>query len=210
MICEFTDKRSFGMFWDKAAALYDLFENIYNGKVYAQIGRRAAEFVNASDNVLECACGTGAISAAVAEKCKFLTATDYSDGMLRRAEKKLAHRKNVRLEKADITQLSYADNTFDKVVAGNVIHLLPDPEAALKELVRVCKPGGLLIIPTYIDTAEDTGRPAVRLLELLGLKFSRRFDEDAYAAFFRGLGYQNVEYYIVEGRMACDIAVVRL
>ena len=198
------------MFWDKAAALYDLFENIYNGKVYAQIGRRAAEFVNASDNVLECACGTGAISAAVAEKCSFLTATDYSDGMLRKAKKKLAHCKNVRLEKADITRLSYADNTFDKVVAGNVIHLLPDPAAALKELGRVCKPGGLLIIPTYIDTSGDTDRPAVRLLELLGLKFSRRFDEDAYAAFFRGLGYRDVEYYIVEGRMACDIAVVRL
>lgn len=113
------------MFWDKAAALYDLFENIYNGKVYAQIWRRAAEFVSRRDNVLECACGMGAISAAVAEKCNFLTATDYSDGMLRRAKKKLAHRKNVKLEKTDIMRLSYADNTFDKVVAGNIIHLLP-------------------------------------------------------------------------------------
>lgn len=54
------------MFWDKAAALYDLFENIYNGKVYAQIWRRAAEFVSRRDNVLECACGMRAISAAVA------------------------------------------------------------------------------------------------------------------------------------------------
>ena len=45
--------------------------------------------------------------------------------MLRRAKKKLAHRKNVKLEKTDIMRLSYADNTFDNVVAGNVIHLLP-------------------------------------------------------------------------------------
>ncbi len=78
------------------------------------------------------------------------------------------------------------------------------PEATLKELVRVCKPGGLLIIPTYIDTSGDAGRPAVRLLELLGLKFSRRFDEDAHAAFFQWLGYRDVEYYIAEGCMACD------
>lgn len=36
-----------------------------------------------------------------------------------------------------------------KVVAGNVIHLLDDPHAAIKEMMRVCRKGGKVIIPTY-------------------------------------------------------------
>ena len=50
------------MFWNKIAGLYDLFENIYNKKVYTGTGKKVAEYINAQDEVLECACGTGAIS----------------------------------------------------------------------------------------------------------------------------------------------------
>jgi ubiquinone/menaquinone biosynthesis C-methylase UbiE len=50
------------MFWDKISPLYDLFENVYNHKVYAGTGKRVADFINPTDEVLECACGTGAIA----------------------------------------------------------------------------------------------------------------------------------------------------
>ena len=57
------------MFWNKIAVLYDLFENIYNKKVYTGTGKKVAEYIDAEDAVLECACGTGAISIYIAEKC---------------------------------------------------------------------------------------------------------------------------------------------
>lgn len=198
------------MFWSKAAGFYDLFENIYNKKVYTELGDRVAELIGERDSVLECACGTGAISVSIAKKCRSLIATDYADGMLRRARKKLALYKNVKIEKADITNLSIPDNSFDKVVAGNVIHLLTEPYAALKELERVCKNGGELIIPTYINNSSNSNRAAVRFLELIGVNFSRRFDRKTYEEFFLPLGYKNVKHYVVEGRMACDIAVIKL
>ena len=44
-----------------------------------------------------------------------------------------------------------ADGLFDKVIAANVIHLLDEPLKALAALDRVCKPGGQIIIPTYIN-----------------------------------------------------------
>ena len=50
------------MFWDRVAAPYDLFEGIYNGKVYRGTGMAVAEEIEPGDVVLECACGTGAIS----------------------------------------------------------------------------------------------------------------------------------------------------
>ena len=65
------------MFWDKISPLYDIFESIYNGKVYTGTGKKVAELIDSSDEVLECACGTGAISIYIAQKCKKLIATDF-------------------------------------------------------------------------------------------------------------------------------------
>ena len=151
------------MFWDKVAGLYDLFENIYNKKVYRETGISVAKYINQKDTVLECACGTGAISIYIAPKCSKLYATDYSVGMLKQAKKKLSRFDNVIFKKADITSLKAKDCSFDAVVAGNVIHLLPEPEAALRELTRVCKAGGKLIIPTYIERDKRTNKPEVNL-----------------------------------------------
>lgn len=112
------------MFWDKVSGLYDFFETAFNGKVYRGIGERVAEEIGENDIVLECACGTGAISEYIAPKCKRLVATDFSKGMLKQASKKCRKYHNVRIRRADMTHLKCRDNRFDKVVAGNVIHLL--------------------------------------------------------------------------------------
>lgn len=58
------------------------------------------------------------------------------------AAKKCKSCGNVTFKRADITHIKCRDGRFDKVVAGNVIHLLPEPEKALRELERVVKPGG--------------------------------------------------------------------
>ena len=57
------------MFWDKVASVYDFFENVYNGKVYKGTGQKVAEVIEKGDEVLECACGTGAISVYIAPEC---------------------------------------------------------------------------------------------------------------------------------------------
>ncbi len=196
------------MFWDKISPLYDLFEQVYNGKVYRGIGEKVAEFIEPNDTVLECACGTGAISVSIAPKCRRLIATDFAAGMLRQAEKKCRKFENVVFRKADITHLKCKDGRFDKVVAGNVIHLLPNPEQALHELERVVKPGGRIIIPTYINMSKGTGTAAVKFITLLGADFKRQFDLESYKQFFADMGYANVEYHVVDGRMPCAIAVI--
>ena len=196
------------MFWDKVSGLYDLFETIYNGKVYRGLGKRVAEEIEQNDVVLECACGTGAISQYIAPKCRQLIATDFSIGMLRQVAQKCQKYQNVKVKRADMTSLNCRDNRFDKVVAGNVIHLLEDPHAAIKELVRVCKVGGKIIVPTYINASEGVNRKAVRLLELAGANFKRQYDMDSYKKFFEEAGYQDVAYFIVDGRMPCAVAVI--
>lgn len=107
-----------------------------------------------------------------------------------------------------MTRLNCQAHRFDKVVAGNVIHLLEAPHTAIKELERVCKPGGKIIIPTYINMADSGNKKAVRLLEVLGVKFRQQFDMASYRRFFEDAGYQDVEYSIVYGRMPCAIAII--
>ena len=121
------------MIWDRVAPLYDLVVNTLNRRVYDGTGEAVARMIRPDDRVLECACGTGAISVAIAPVCARLVATDYSEGMLSQARKKLATHSNVTVEQADITALRYATDSFDVAVAGNVIHLLPD---------RVARPPG--------------------------------------------------------------------
>ena len=197
------------MFWDKVAFAYDFFENTYNGKVYANTGKTVAEQTDTTDEVLECACGTGAISVYIAPKCKHLTATDFAPKMLKRAAKKLQRFNNVGIKPLDMTKIDYPDNSFNKVVAGNVIHLLDNPVAVVSELVRVCKPGGKVVIPTYINIYSN-GKESVlvTIFEKAGANFKKQFDIESYKAFFRNAGCENVEYHVVEGKMPCAVAVI--
>ena len=196
------------MFWDKVSGVYDLFENIYNKSVYQSTGESVAKYIKNTDRVLECACGTGAISIFIAPVCKELLVTDYSVGMLKQAKKKLKNYDNIEYKMVDITDIEAEDNSFDVVVAGNVIHLLADPQRAMNELTRVCKDGGRLVIPTYINGDEGTNKLAVKFLEKLGASFKCQFDAESYEKFFEDMSYKNVTYEVVRGRMSCDIAVI--
>ena len=192
------------MFWSRIAGIYDLIENIYNGKANARTTDYVASLMDKDDRVLECACGTGMFSVKIAPNVRELTATDFSDGMLKKTRKKCRNFSNVKVANGDITALDYADDQFDKAVAANVIHLLDDPKKAIDELRRVTKPGGTIVIPTYIHFSRSV---AADLFNKAGAGFKRHFDENTYREFFADMGINNVRYQVCEGRMACDVAV---
>ena len=196
------------MFWNKISPVYDLFENVYNGKVYKGTGEKVAEYIDKTDDVLECACGTGAITKSIAPNCKSLIASDFAEEMLKRAKRKCRKYGNVSFQFADITDLKFNNGSFDKAVAGNVVHLLPEPKKALKELERVVRPGGKIIIPTYINKTKKSSGLAVKFIEFLGADFKRQFDLEGYKKFFEEKGYADAAYHVVKGRMPCAIAVI--
>lgn len=201
------NERKKNMIWDKLSPFYDLFETLYNGKCFRGIARKISELVTEEDVILECACGTGLLTLPMAKKCKRLTATDFSYGMLRQTQKKVRGYTNTKLERASILELPYGDNQFDVVVAANVIHLLDDPRKALEEMQRVCKPGGRIIIPTYINETKKNAMVAAKLLAKTGVDFKRQFDIDSYKQFFDKMGIKDITYSVVEGHMPCAFAV---
>ena len=163
-------------FWDKFSGLYDMFE-LLNYNVNRQMCRAVEEEIPKGAVVLDCAAGTGMLSMAAAKNAKKVICTDVSKNMLIEAMKK-ARRKgiyNIAFAKRDITSLKDKDNTYDAVIAGNVIHLLSDPEKAFSELVRVTKKGGKIIIPTYL--VRESGlifKACIRIYKLMG--FSPKSD----------------------------------
>lgn len=198
------------MFWDHAAGVYDIFVNVINRKTHRELRRIVAELIEPDDRVLECACGTGLLSEVIAGRCRRLTATDFSEKMLAKAEKKCAKFNNVSFCFADITALGFPDGCFDKTLAGNVIHLLDDPLQALHELNRVCRPGGTLIIPTYMNRnkqGKTSGFAAT--VGKAGADFKRRFTPESYRRFFLDAGYSDVRIIPADGRIPCAVAVMK-
>ncbi len=198
------------MFWDKVAGVYDIFVNVINRKTHRKLKGIIASLIETDDSVLECACGTGLLTAVIASGCRQLTATDFSVPMLRRAKKNCADFDNIVFAQADITALSYEDNSFDKAVAGNVIHLLDNPLTALNELNRVCRNGGMLIIPTYMNK-DSKGKASgfAATVGKAGADFKRQFTAESYRQFFLDAGYCDVKVILAEGRIPCAVAVVR-
>ena len=197
------------MFWDRVAGVYDVFVNVINGKTHKALRRIVADCIEPEDTVLECACGTGLLSTVIAEKCKYLTATDFAPKMLQRAEKNCAAFDNVLFWQANILSLDFPDDTFDKVVAGNVIHLLDEPMKALNELDRVCRPGGMLIIPTYMNkTQKGETSSFASVVGKAGADFKRQFTVESYKQFFLDAGYDDVKISLADGRIPCAVAVM--
>lgn len=196
------------MIWDKLSPFYDFMETVYNGKCYRGIADKIKEYVTEEDVVLECACGTGLLTVPMAQKCKKLIATDISVGMMRQAKKKVANYSNTKIGKASILALPFKDDMFDVVVAANVIHLLNEPEKAISELKRVCKPNGKIILPVYINNEKKNAIVVAKLLSVLGVKFKRQFSLASYKEFITSHHISRVRYSVVEGRMPCAFAII--
>lgn len=197
------------MFWDNVAWVYDVFANVINRKANRALCASVEKLISPTDDVLECACGTGLLTAVIAPVCKSLTATDFSRKMLKRAEKKCGKYGNISFAQTDILRLPYPDECFDAVVAANVIHLIDEPYRALGELDRVCRAGGRIIIPTYMNQTDKGRTNSVSdAIGKAGADFKREFTLDTYKEFFSDAGYTDASFTLCEGRIPCAVAVI--
>lgn len=105
--------------------------------------------------LLDVGCGPGTITADLAERVApgTVTGIDSNPGVLEQAERTARERglTNVEYAVADVFALDFPDDSFDVVHAHQLMQHLPDPVRALRELRRVCRPGGVLLatVPAY-------------------------------------------------------------
>jgi phosphatidylethanolamine/phosphatidyl-N-methylethanolamine N-methyltransferase len=117
--------------------------------------------IKPDDRILEVGVGTG-INAALYPRDCAVSGIDLSESMLEKARDRVARKgiRNVRLLEMDAADLKFADGTFDIVYAPYLISVVPDPVAVAREMRRVCRPGGRIIILNHFRSA---GRIAASL-----------------------------------------------
>ena len=150
-------QKAVGFLADKQRALnfYKIFSAAYdtlNPSLYTDAMR--SEMVNQIGNganlrVLDVGCGTGYTTAGVLkrEDVAEVVALDMNPVQLKRAAKNLRfERGRTSISRGDADNLPFEDGTFDTVISVGAIEYFPDPERTIKELSRVAKPGGIVIV----------------------------------------------------------------
>ncbi len=104
--------------------------------------------VTASDTVLDLGCGPGLVACAFAAKAAHVTGLDLAPAMLEQAKARQVEHSlaNMTWLCGDVAALPFADNSFSIVVTRYTFHHFLSPAAVLAEMVRVCKPGGRVVV----------------------------------------------------------------
>jgi len=135
--------------YDRLSPYYDLFESFLEKVAFSKWRKRAFEYLE-GENILEVGVGTGKNLDFYPPE-KRVTAIDFSPGMLSRARRKAeVNRMNVHLRQMDVQKLQFEDQSFDTVLATFVFCSVPDPIQGLKEVGRVCRKGGRIILLEHV------------------------------------------------------------
>jgi demethylmenaquinone methyltransferase/2-methoxy-6-polyprenyl-1,4-benzoquinol methylase len=162
------------------------------------------KFANArkGSRVLDVATGTGAQAFAFAEKGYGVTGVDISEDMLAIAQRKNKY-PNARLLVADATRLPFAAAEFDVACISFALHDMPlsIQEKVLKEMVRVTKPGGTIIVADYALPKSAIGRFVVyNFVKLYEGKYYRQFIRSDFDALLERAGIaKNEEIPVLHG-----------
>jgi SAM-dependent methyltransferase len=123
--------------------------------------------------VLEVGVGTG-INLGMYPRTARVTGIDLSSRMLQKAQQRINDKglTNCEVAEMDATRMTFADNSFDVVYAPYVISVVPSPVAVAREMYRVCRRGGRVVI--LHRTIPRRGRPGPRRAGLMASRSARR------------------------------------
>jgi len=129
----------------KLSPIYDI---VFGATLQAgRVAALARMDIKPGDRVLEVGVGTGINTSLYPRDCR-VTAIDLSVPMLEKARERVEREglSHVRLLEMDAAQLTFRDDSFDCVYAPYLMSVVPDPIAVAREMVRVCRPGGRIIL----------------------------------------------------------------
>jgi len=181
--------------YQRLSAFYDVVEGMSEQR-YSPWRKRLWEMVDGTE-VLEVGVGTGKNMPFYPFGTK-ITAIDLTPGMLERARERARElRLNLTLKIGDIQALEFPDSFFDNVVATFVFCSVSDPVLGLRELGRVVKPGGKILLLEHMRVPNETIGKIMDLINplvvrLMGANINRRTLENIQLAGLRIESVQNL------------------
>lgn len=140
---------------NKTKHKYNRFANVYNfftgNKDRTKINawtQRVLDNIEGKD-ILEIGVGTGKVAYHYPDHLEVI-GIDFSTNMLNKAKELVKDKKNLTLLEMDAQHMSFEDNSFDTVVASCVFCAVPDPVLGMQEMMRVCRPGGKIIMVEHV------------------------------------------------------------
>lgn len=148
-----------------------------------QAGRREAMrqlALEPGNKILEIGIGTGLTAPLYPRDCE-VTGIDMSEPMLRKATRNMAAdpARAIRLFRMDAARLAFPDESFDVVYAAYVMTVVPDPVAVLREMCRVCRVGGHVVLLNHFLSDVPFFSKVERLISPLTVRLGFRSDLDA-------------------------------
>jgi len=144
--------------FDRIAGRYDLLNSVMTAGLHHAWRVRAADRAEVApgDSVLDVCCGTGDLAFELAKRVSpggRVVGCDFSEPMLDLAREKAtkAGAETVRFEWADALQLPYDAGRFDAVTVGFGVRNFSDRDRGLRELTRVLRPGGRLVVLEFTE-----------------------------------------------------------
>ena len=136
-------------FWDKASKNYDKTEERFE-YIHRKSRENTKKYLKSSNVVLDYGCGTGTASCEFSNQVKEIHAIDISSKMIGIAKKKAVARKveNVHFEKTDIFDKRYKNESFDMILAFNMLHTVSNPQDVMQRINELLKDEGLFISVT--------------------------------------------------------------
>jgi ubiquinone/menaquinone biosynthesis C-methylase UbiE len=136
-------------FWDKTAERYAK-SPVSDEATYQKKLAETQRFFTPNMRILEFGCGTGTTAVHHAPHVQHIDAIDISENMLEigRGKAREAGVENITFTRGTLTEFSAETASLDAVLGLNVIHLLPDRQAVIAEVVRILKPGGIFVSST--------------------------------------------------------------
>ena len=198
-------------FWDRIARWYD--KQAQKDEDYTRAVERFAKYLNADDTVLDYACGTGVVTYRIAADVKEVHAIDTSAKMIDLAKERARGREvaNVHFAQKTIFDEELGRESFDAILAFNILHLLEDARTAVQRAFELLRPEGLIVSVT--PCLGETGVVLRTLLPLISkvglLSYLRTFRISEVKDLMCDGGFQILESDVFEGTIPSCFVVAR-
>ncbi len=188
---------------EEEALAYDELDRLFGEVLFQGFAESAVRMGVTRGRVLDVGTGPGWIAIRTAKLSPEITidAIDLSENMLRLARRNAdayGVGRRIRFLRADAKRMPFPDGAFDLVICHNMLHQLPEPLAALREIKRVAKPEGAILAR---DVRRLPGLLMGLALPFYTLRYGRTLRRLTYDSFYAGLTYREFKRLIRRARI---------